>query len=299
VSKPLYLIDSSIYIFRAWHLLPDTIQDSHGRPLNAVYGFADFLIQLLEQTRPQHLVCAFDKSLGVSARNAIYPDYKANRPPAPEALKYQFGLCESLCQHFGLKQYSHARFEADDIIGTLANTARSEGHSVVIVSADKDLTQFIRHADQYWDFGRKQKLDQRAIRKRFGVNPEQIPDALALAGDKVDNIPGIPGVGMTTAARLLVKWETLDSLFEHADEVANMKFRGAARVAMLLREHESTVRLARQLTGLLEVDSLPNSVEVLRRAPINTDALTQFLSELGFSTSRQDRLIHALNATFH
>ncbi|MBX2824539.1 MAG: flap endonuclease [Gammaproteobacteria bacterium] len=294
MSEQVYLVDSSIYVFRAWHLLPDTIQDREGKPLNAVYGFADFLVQLLEQSRARHVVCAFDKSLGVSARNRIYPEYKSNRPPAPVELKHQFTLCQQLCEHFGLPQFSHSLYEADDIIGTLANSVRREGHRVVIVSADKDLTQFIDDDDEYWDFGRKQKLDRRRIEKRFGVKPEQIPDMLALAGDKVDNIPGIPGVGNATAARLLSRWGDLDTLFEHAAEVADMKFRGAARIAGLLTEYEPTVRLARRLTGLLEVDSLPHSIQALQRQVIDPAALGDFLTTLDFSATRIERLIKAV-----
>lgn len=291
-QKPtLYLIDSSIYIFRAWHILPDSIVCPQGHSVNALYGFADFLSQVTEQARPTHLVCAFDKSLKTSARNALYPPYKANRDPAPPNLKRQFELCRQFSENCGFAQFAHAEFEADDIIGTLAETARQESFSNCILSADKDLAQFIGEGDQYWNFAKKQRQDYRGIQKQFGVRPDQIADMLAICGDKVDNIPGIPGVGAATAAKLLAKWENLDLLFQHVEEVATMKFRGAARVSSLLADHEATVRTARQLTGLLPVPDLPNNINELKRKVADRAMLTQFMTQHGFGETRQARLL--------
>ncbi len=290
-EKTLYLIDSSIYIFRAWHTLPDSIRTSRGEPVNALYGFLDFLAQLYEQTDARYMVCAFDKSLATSARNRIYPEYKANRDPAPDDLKHQFALCQQAVKLLGFKQFVRARYEADDIIGTLASTAAKRGFVSCIVSADKDLAQFIGERDVYWNFARRELMDAKGIEKRFGVKPQQIADLLALCGDKVDNIPGIPGVGMATAAKLLKKWQTLDNLFCNQDQVADMKFRGAARVADLLATHEADVRLARQLTGLLPVNDLPVSMALLKRESENMAGFQRFLKRQGFSDRRIERLI--------
>ena len=296
-DKTAYLIDSSIYVFRAWHVLPDTIQNRAGEPVNALFGFAEFLSQLLTQTDARYIACAFDKSLGVSARNEIYPPYKANRPPAPAELKRQFALCQRLVECFGLSRYDSDLFEADDIIGTLAETARRNGINASVVSADKDLTQFIRDGDEYWNFGKNLKLDASDIKKRFGIEANQVPDMLALCGDKVDNIPGIPGVGERTAARLLYKWGNLDTLFKNTEAVADMKFRGAARVSQLLAEHESTVRLARKLTGLFWVDALPTELSALERRPVDAESLCEFLDEQGFAQSRQQSFLRLLEKT--
>lgn len=289
-AETLYLIDSSIYIFRAWHTLPDSIRSPRDEPVNALYGFLDFLAQLYEQTSPEYMVCAFDQSLGTSARNRIYPAYKANRDAAPDDLKHQFALCQGAVDLLGFKQYARARYEADDIIGTLAATAGKRGFASCIVSADKDLAQFIGEHDVYWNFARREMLNAKAIEKRFGVRPGQIADLLALCGDKVDNIPGIPGVGMATAAKLLKKWQTLDHLFANKEQVVTMKFRGAARVAELLDIHESDVRLARQLTGLLTVKDLPVSVRPLKRQSGNMAGFQRFLKRQGFSERRRERL---------
>lgn len=290
-EKRLYLIDSSIYIFRAWFILPSSITNSEGDAVNALYGFADFLAQVLEQTSATYIVCAFDQSLGSSARNAIYPPYKANRDPAPLELKKQFAWCQALCDQIGIAQFARAEYEADDIIGTLAATASKADFRTTILSADKDLAQFIGEHDEYWNFAKKERLDARGIEKRFGINASQIADMLALCGDKVDNIPGIPGVGQATAARLLKKWGNLERLFENREAVADMKFRGSARVAQLLSEHEDTVRLARQLTGLLPVDDLPTKPSMLKRQRVKRPELEKFLKERGFGDTRTRRLL--------
>lgn len=296
-TQRLYLVDSSIYIFRAWHTLPSTLLDPHGRPINAAFGFAEFLLQLLEQTRAKHLVCAFDLSLGQSRRNEIYPEYKANRPPAPPELKHQFERCREIATAFGLWQHASPLYEADDIIGTLAETARNAGTDCTIVTADKDLTQFVGERDVFWNFAKQERHDWHSIKKRFGVWPGQIADMLALCGDKVDNIPGIPGVGQTTAARLLTRWKTLDTLFANTAAVGQMKFRGAARVATLLPEYEPVVRLSRQLTGLLPVPDLPASMSALQRQAVHREDVTQVLTGIGFSEQRIDRALHILDTT--
>ncbi len=295
-KKTLYLIDSSIYVFRAWHTLPDSIRSPRDEPVNALYGFLDFLAQLYEQTASEHIVCAFDRSLATSARNRIYPAYKANRDPAPEDLNHQFALCQRAVDLLGFKQFARARYEADDIIGTLAATAARRGFDSCIVSADKDLAQFIGERDVYWNFAKGERLNAKAIEKKFGVKPHQIADLLAICGDKVDNIPGIPGVGMATAAKLLKKWHTLDNLFENKELVADMKFRGAARVAGLLDRHEPDVRLARQLTGLLPVKDLPVSMRLLKRESDNLAGFTRFLKRQGFSERRIERLTQTFSS---
>lgn len=245
----LYLVDSSIYIFRAWHTY-GPVTDASGKPANATYGFIEFLFQLITRRQPRLIACAFDESHGQSVRHKIYPLYKANRPPAPPDLKHQFALCKSFVRACGIAAYASNNIEADDIIGILANDMREKDIASVIVSADKDLCQFVGPNDAAWDYARDTWLDERLIEKRFGIRPRQIPDLLALTGDKVDNIPGIPGVGITTAARLLIKWGNLDALLGNIDKVASMKFRGAKQVSALLHEHRETVLMSRRLTGL-------------------------------------------------
>ncbi len=289
-----YLIDSSIYIFRGWHSMPASMTDSNGRPANATFGFIEFLYQLLSRRKPKLVACAFDESLNTSARNDIYPLYKANRTSAPPDLKNQFQQCKAFSQAIGLTSLSSGTLEADDIIGTLAGISQRDGTHCVIVSADKDLCQFIGEGDAVWNFARDLWLDARLIEKRFGVRPQQIADSLAITGDKVDNIPGVPGVGTATAARLLVKWGNLTALLDNTDKVAAMKFRGASRVAALLKEHADTIWLSRQLTGLIPDHSVNPTLADYRITP-DTEAMETVFDQLGFNDKRRTRWHDLLN----
>jgi len=300
VSPParprLYLIDASIYVFRSWYILPDSIVDPAGVPVNAVHGFGDFLLQFIERTRPSHVAVAFDQSLETSARNELFPDYKANREPAPEALRCQFDRCRALARAAGLAEFASAHCEADDIIATLTERARTAGFAVTVVTGDKDLAQVVRTDDEWWDFARDRRLDGRGIEKHFGVRPEQIADMLALAGDPVDNIPGVPGIGKATAAKLLRRWGDIDTLYDNVDAVATMQFRGARRVAGLLREHEAVVRLARQLTATFPADGLPPTPHELRWTGGDDSLLERAFGELGFGDFRRRRWTEVLQA---
>ncbi len=288
--QALYLVDSSIYIFQAWHSYHQ-VYDADGHPANAAVGFTDFLYRLLSRRHPAQIVCAFDESHGQSVRHKIDPEYKANRPPAPADLKHQFALCKSFATAAGITSLASNDVEADDIIGTLANQARSRNTVSVIVSADKDLCQFVGPDDAIWDYTRDTWLDARLIEKRFGVRPHQIPDMLALTGDKVDNIPGIPGVGITTAARLLVKWGNLDVLLDNIAKVASMKFRGAKQVSALLESHAATVRASRRLTGLHPYP-IPDNLS-LSITPDRTQLESMF-DQLAFNAAKRNQWLAIL-----
>ncbi|MFZ0488209.1 MAG: 5'-3' exonuclease H3TH domain-containing protein, partial [Arenicellales bacterium] len=213
-ERTIYLIDASIYIFRSWFSLPDTLTASDGAPVNAVYGFMRFLTEFFETVRPSNVMVAFDQSLTTSFRNELYPEYKANRDPAPPELKVQLEACERLVESLGISCLKHPRFEADDLIASVAVLARENGYKVVVVSGDKDLSQVVHEGDLWWDYARNRKLDMRGVYELFGVWPNQIKDFLALVGDAVDNIPGVPGIGPKTASRLLRVFRDVDQLYE-------------------------------------------------------------------------------------
>ena len=249
-TAPLYLVDASLYVFRAWHSMPDEFQDAEGWPTNAVHGFARFLLELIERERPRHIAVAFDEALDSCFRNALYPAYKANREPAPEALKRQFAHCKALCAALGLAVLAHRDYEADDLIGSALHAARALGHRGVIVSADKDLSQLLGEHDVQWDYARGQRWDAAGVKARHGVHAHQVADYLALTGDSVDNIPGVPGIGAKTAAILLAHFGTLDALLERIDEIPFLRFRGAAQAAAKLRQHREQALLCRRLTTI-------------------------------------------------
>jgi len=248
--RPLYLIDASLYVFRAWHSMPDEFRDAQGWPTNAVHGFARFLLELLERERPAHIAIAFDEALDSCFRHAIYPSYKANRDPAPEELRRQFAHCKALCAALGLTVLAHHEYEADDLIGTALHTARPLGFHGVIVSADKDLSQLLMEHDQQWDFARGARWGHDGVKARHGVHAHQIADYLALCGDAVDNIPGVSGVGTKSAAVLLAHFGSLDVLLARLDEVPFLRLRGASQMAVRLREQREHALLWRQLTTI-------------------------------------------------
>jgi len=274
----LYLVDSSIFIFKAWFApVPEQVnlvQQSN----QAFVGFTDFVFRLLTERAPNKLVFAFDQSLKQSSRKLVYPQYKANRSPAPIELKRQFDWCQQWVDLLGIAIVSSDSWEADDLIGTLAKMHRSPELSIVILSADKDLTQLVHEGDLWWTFFGDKKLDYRGVVKKFGVKPRQIADQLALTGDKVDNIPGIPHIGTKTAANLLRKFGSLENLRQNLNEVGGMKFRYAGRVQQALIEHESILDISSRLTRInCEVESM-REVDVERRNP-DKKQLEEMMSE--------------------
>lgn len=278
----LYLIDASIFIFRAWHTVPNTLIDGDGNPVNAVHGFARFLGDLVERVKPRHMAVAFDERLVVSFRRQIYPAYKANREPAPLELRRQFALCRQVCQALGIANFGSGEYEADDIIGTLATRMRKVGKNVVLVTRDKDLSQLVRPGDEYWDYIDDRRYRYTDIAERFGVVPERMPCFLAVMGDAVDNIPGVPGVGRKTASLLFRHYESLTQLYENLDGVLKLKLRNAGFVCGQLRDHRESALLARRLTEIACDMPLDATLESLERRLPDLAALDQIYDTVGF-----------------
>ena len=290
-AHPLYLVDASMYVFRAWHSMPvESFRDADGWPTNAVHGFARFLLDLLERERPRHIAVAFDEALDSCFRNALYPAYKANREPAPAELKRQFAYCKALCVALGLPVLAHREYEADDLIGSALVRARGDGFRGVIVSADKDLSQLLRAGDEQWDFARGQRWGEAGVKARQGVHAHQVADYLALCGDAVDNIPGVPGVGSKTAAVLLGHFGSLDGLLERIDEVAFLRLRGAATVAARLREHREQALLYRRLSTIDCGAPLADATPPFERAVPDGATLASFADAVGFGPMTRRRL---------
>ncbi len=260
-NKTAWLIDSSIYVFKAWYTKPSELTDVNGNSINAVLGFIDFVYQLLSVENPTRIAFAFDESLQTSHRRDIYPDYKANRSPAPESLKIQFQYCREFIKTIGIHQAASSHYEADDLIGTWAKSLRKSNIPVNIITADKDLAQLIHENDHWWEYLRGDKLNSKTIHKRFKAKPRQIADQLALAGDKSDNIPGVPGIGMSTAGKLLRRFDNLDSLFASIDEISSMQIRGADQIQQSIKEHVETIKLSRKLTGIVcDIEKVDNKI---------------------------------------
>ena len=214
--------------------------DPAQNPVNALYGFSRFLGDFLEEMQPEFVAVAFDENRGdTCVRTAIYPEYKANREPAPPELKLQFERCRAVTRALGLADCADQCFEADDLIAAMAAQMRGAGHKVTILSRDKDLAQVLQPGDVLWDYpsGRRCSYDQ--VPEVYGVRAEQIADFLALTGDSVDNIRGVRGVGPKTASALLQKFDTVDAIYENLDDVARMDIRAAVSLPGKLRDHRA------------------------------------------------------------
>ena len=291
--SPVYLVDASIYIFRAWFSMSDEFVNGAGEPTNAVYGFSGFLCSLLEQTEAEHVAIAFDESLSTSYRNEIYPQYKANREPAPIELKRQFEWARSVAEAMGLSCFADPRYEADDLIGTLAVYWRDRGHPICVVTSDKDLAQVIGKQDHWWDYARNRKLNARQLTEKFGVMPEQMADYLALAGDSVDNIPGVPGVGPKSATALLNHFGDLDSLYERLEEVQHLKVRGAKSLQKKLSENRDAAELAKRLTVIQTAVESALAAPELRRKAVDEARLNRLFDQLEFGGMLRQRCLRS------
>ncbi len=293
-EKPtVFLIDSSVFVFRSYYSMSPDLVDQQGNTNHAVYGFARFLIRFLKQTKPQYIATAFDEALTTSFRNEIYPLYKANREPAPADLKLQFKKCQELASLLGIAVFSDTSYEADDLIGTLHKTYVNRGHNVCVVSADKDLAQLIRPTDWWWDYGKSKPLGFEALTEKFGVRPDQICDFLALAGDQVDNIPGIKGIGTKTAQILLNHFNDLDTLLARYKEVEFLSFRGAKSCQLKLKNNQDAAKLSKQLSQIV-VDAPIENDDIIK-TQVSQEPLISFIEAMNFGPMLRRELLEAAN----
>ena len=287
----VWLVDSSIYVFKSWFTWPKSLKSKDGENISAVCGFLHFTYQLLTQEQPQYIGFAFDESLKHSHRRELYPNYKANRKTAPLDLRYQFKLCRQFLRAIGVAEFGSAYYEADDVIGTLAQHYRRQGSKINLITADKDLTQLIYPDDIWWEYGNNKKMDTQAIKKSFGVRPDQIADLLAIAGDKSDNIPGVPDVGMSTAAKLLKRFDTLENLISCIPEIGKTKIRRAKHLQNQIEAHIGQMQLARKLTGIfcdVKDETIHQSLNRHEAKP-DTKALWELLDLLNFSDNERQK----------
>ncbi|MDB5689457.1 MAG: polymerase [Sphingomonas bacterium] len=277
-SNHLYLVDGSGYIFRAYHRLPP-LTNKHGQPAGAVYGFTTMLWRLLDDLKadggPTHLAVIFDAS-SQTFRNDMYDKYKAHRPPPPEDLVPQFPMIREATRAFSVPCIEEVGLEADDIIACYAKAALAAGWKVTIVSSDKDLMQLIEPGLDLLDTMNNRRIGRDYVIEKFGVPPEQLGDVLALMGDSVDNVPGVPGIGPKTAAQLIQQYGDVESVLAHADEIKKPKLRQS------LIDHADNARLSRELVRLACDRPLPEPIEGLQLKGIPPEPLRAFLDAQGF-----------------
>lgn len=289
-QKHLYLIDGSAYIFRAYHRLPP-LTNVHGEPVGAVYGYTTMLWKLADDLHqadgPTHMAVVLDKS-SQSFRNEIYDLYKANRPEPPEDLRPQFPMIRDATRAFSLPMIEEDNVEADDMIASYAKAACRAGWHVTIVSSDKDLMQLVEPCVDMFDTMKNQRIRAEEVIEKFGVGPEKVGDVLALMGDSVDNVPGVPGVGPKTATKLIQEFGDLESVLAAAPDMKPSKMRDN------LIEFAEKARLSKVLVTLKEDCPLPIAIEDMKLGAIPEEPLAAFLQHHGFN-SLLKRIGHVTN----
>ncbi len=281
-DKPasLFLIDGSNAAFRAFYAIQSDMRAPDGMPTRALFGMTRMLLKLIKEQQPDYIAVVFDK--GLSFRNALYPDYKGQRPDMPEDLRAQWGELPGLCEELGVTAVLREGHEADDIIGTLAVKHAAEDLHVVIVSSDKDFAQLVTDRVQMLDTGKNRLYGPAEVREKWGVDPDRIIDLLALMGDSSDNIPGVPGVGPKKAAKFLGKYGTLDDVLANADDI------GGKTGQKVAAAHDA-VQLARVLVTIKtdfdpHIWDLDHDLQTLARRPFDAPALAARLRRYNFKS---------------
>jgi DNA polymerase I len=272
----VYLVDGSAYIFRAFHALPPMTR-ADGTPVNAVYGFANMLTKLVEDSEADFLAVIFDTARK-TFRSDIYPEYKAHRPPAPEELIPQFELIREATRAYSLPCLELEGFEADDLIATYARHAVEQGFDVTIVSSDKDLMQLVGPGVRMMDPMKNRFIGPDEVVEKFGVGPDKVIDVQSLAGDSTDNVPGVPGIGIKTAALLLEEYGDLDTLLARAGEIKQNKRREN------LIEFADLARISRDLVTLRTDVPVDHKIVEFQKKRPDPAVLIPFLEEQGFRT---------------
>lgn len=289
MSQRLHLIDASPLLFRAWFSMPSSIVCPKGRPTGALHGFLGALVRLAREERPQALVVAFDESLNTSFRNEIYPGYKAGRDLPPPELETQCRLAIQVAEAFGALCLVHDRFEADDLIaGALAAWLEGPGDRTgTIVTIDKDLGQLIEPRVELFDFTKGVRWDAAALEEKFGVAPAVLPDYQGLAGDPVDSIPGVRGIGAKTAAFLIATFGDLEGVYADLEAVAASSIRGSKGIAEKLAAERDQAFLSRDLARLAtdpvrEDGCVPDDLHELSWKGADRKRLDSLCEQLGF-----------------
>jgi DNA polymerase I len=288
-AKPLYLVDGSGFIFRAYHALPP-MNRPDGTQVNAVYGFCNMLLKLLADFDAHNIAVIFDAS-SVTFRNEIYDLYKANRDEPPEDLRPQFGLIREATRAFALPSIELEGYEADDLIATYTKQARAKGQEVVIVSSDKDLMQLVEDGVSLFDTMKNRRSGIEEVFEKFGVSPDRVVDVQSLAGDSVDNVPGVPGIGIKTAAQLIQEYGDLDTLLARAEEIKQPKRRES------LIEFAEQARISRKLVELDCNSPVPVPLDELLAGQATDEVLGGFLREQGFRTLTERALAQLTDGT--
>ncbi len=281
-KRKIVLVDGNSLVYRSFFAIP-RLTNREGVPTNAAYGFATVLRKILAEESPEHVAVVFDAG-GTNFRHRLYPEYKANRPPTPDDLVVQMPLTRQVCEALGLPILEVRDVEADDVIGTLAARAEAEGFEVFIVSSDKDFLQLVSDRVTVIQPGKEDRYGPAGVAEKFGVPPEKVTDVLGLVGDSVDNVPGVPGIGIKGAVSLIKEWGSLEVSVENAERVTNKRTREA------LLKHADQARLSKELVQLDTNVPLEVKPEELRYRGADRKAAFELFERLGFTSLLNDYL---------
>ena len=276
MSNKIYIIDGSAFIYRAFHAVAP-LTNSEGFQTNAIFGFINILRRLLKERNPEYVAVAFD-TRGPVFRHDLYKAYKANRPPMPEELVPQIPFIKQVVEAMGIVSFEKQELEADDIIGSAAKVLSAQDHQVVIVSGDKDLLQLVNDKVSMWDPMNDRTMDREGVFNKYQVYPEQLLDCYALMGDTSDNVPGVPGVGPKSAAKLITQFGSLEALYDEIDSLKKSKMKER------LIENRDKAFLSRDLIRLKDDSDIPLHLNDYKLGIPDEAALKQIYAELGFST---------------
>lgn len=297
--SPVCLIDASIYIFRFYFAMPErwySVESDY--PTEAVYGYTRFLLNLLKQHKPNYIAACFDESLGTGFRHELYPDYKANRALADEALAFQLNACQEITQLLGIATFASKVYEADDLLGSLYVQCNKQNAPIALLTRDKDLGQLLNRPQDYlWDCRTQSpatnaqdnvaspsnKMYAKDIENKFGVTPGQMVDYLALVGDAIDNIPGVPGIGAKTASALLQHFGSIENIFAKLHQVKSVPVRGAKTLAEKLEANIAQIAMAQQLATIIVDIPLIDNIDHIAHRSFDTHALVDFFVAMGWS----------------
>ncbi|MDI6790375.1 MAG: 5'-3' exonuclease H3TH domain-containing protein, partial [Thermodesulfobacteriota bacterium] len=271
----LYLIDAHSYIYRAYHAISH-LSTSHGLPTNAIFGVTNMLLKVLREKRPEYLAMVFD-ARGPKFRHALLETYKANRPAMPDDLSIQIPYIKDIIRAENLPAFELEGYEADDLIATIVKRLASDEHRIVIASGDKDLLQLVSPYVTIWDPMKDRRIDLESLRKEYGLEPGQMADVFALAGDAIDNVPGVPGIGPKTALSLIQRYRSVENLFTSLESIDKSKLREK------LTTYREQALLSKELVTLHVDVPLEIDLSMLRVGPPDPAALRELFAGLEFT----------------
>ena len=286
MRKPVYIVDAMNHIFRAYYALPRDIHSPSGMLTNAVLGYARTLLRIIRDHKAEYIASVFEGD--TSFRNELFSDYKANRANHPADLDQQVDSCRRITEAIGVPYFQLNDYEADDLIGTIAIRMWESGHSVVIVTGDKDMSQLVRTGINVYDMSKGVWLDEARVREKFGVTPQQIPELLSLLGDSVDNIPGVFGVGEKTARQILSICSCVEDLVQSDTYDDRFTFRGRTDILRRIRTNIDTVRMSRKLATICCDAPITVNSDTVRYRRAHRDKLNPVLAELGLKQIAAD-----------